>query len=248
MTFFSSLCSSGQLCAPAAAATFSHLWILWTWRQPFPQRQRIRSTHCMSAKEIKPNVFYSSSQHNRSQMIVKLMRWIVSVVKWILENNLAPRCSNQPGPAHFHSAGTDSSYWAWGTETNTNLDALLPEDGTLVFTAFHRVTESPKRSWRQTWSCAAPHLILSSGGPQQTGLSRPVRKTNGPKSNAWAIHYPAPDPPSSLAPPKLHINLKKVTHFSPTISSHCPTVPLVLINLSTVHGKAGVNTAVSLHQ
>lgn len=32
------------------------------------------------------------------------------------ESSLAPRCSNQPGPAHFYHAGTDSSYWAWGTD------------------------------------------------------------------------------------------------------------------------------------
>lgn len=32
-------------------------------------------------------------------------------------SSLSPGCSNQSGPALFQSAGTDSSYWAWETET-----------------------------------------------------------------------------------------------------------------------------------
>lgn len=46
---------------------------------------------------------------------------------------------------------------------------------------------------------------------------------NGLKSRARATHYPPPtNPLSSLALPKLHINLKEVTHFSSTVTLMLP--------------------------
>lgn len=44
-------------------------------------------------------------------------RWC-SVWRWKgpWMSSLSPGCSNQPGPACFHSAGTDSSYWARETD------------------------------------------------------------------------------------------------------------------------------------
>lgn len=64
-----------------------------------------------------------------------------------VESILAPGCSNQPGPAHFHSAGTDSSYWAWGTETNTSSDTVGPVEENDYFTdaTVHRCTENPPK-------------------------------------------------------------------------------------------------------
>lgn len=35
----------------------------------------------------------------------------------VVKSSVAPELSNQPDPALFHSAGTDSSYWTRGTET-----------------------------------------------------------------------------------------------------------------------------------
>lgn len=58
----------------------------------------------------------------------------------------------------------------------------------------------------------------------QVAISRQVGQINGLKSNNWATHYPPVSPLSSLAPPKLHINLQKVT-ISPSLL-RCPAVCL----------------------
>lgn len=97
-------------------------------------------------------------------------------------------------------------------------DTLLPEEGNYCFSdmTIHKFIENPRKLQMQTWSCPAPYVILSGASPLQTRVSRLVRHINGLKSNTWAIHYPPSNPPSSLAPPKLHINLKKC---SPPLSA-----------------------------
>lgn len=141
---------------------------------------------------------------------------------WPLESSLAPGRSNQPGPALFHSAGTDSSYWAWGAETKMGSDVLVPEEGNYCFS----------NCAQMYWKCkendeCKPEVVQHLLWPSAVEvLCRLVREINGLKSNSWAIHYPPTNHLSSLAPPKLHINLKKVTHFSSTITLVLPCSPL----------------------
>lgn len=228
---------------------------IWDMISAFPSAAEETTNLLCASKGNKTKArhkFNSSCRGGQTHLVTFRLwiycKWTVSAVKVMqpLESSWPLGAVTSQALHTFHSAGTDSSYWTWGTETNIGPDSLLPEEGN------HQWRDFIERHWPQRIMNANLKLSSSSSDPQQwkssavCRVSTPVRQISGLKSYTWAIHYPPTNPPSSLAPPKLHINFRKVTHFT-AISLCCPTVPMVPINPRTVHGNSGIKTTVKLY-
>lgn len=113
----------------AAAATCPHLEIPWILAKIWLQKISTTLTVSQQRKRNKKKKTFSAAVSSVTFLILK--QWIVAavVITWAFRRGAWPLGAVTRQALHsFHSAGTDSSYWAWGTETMTGSGSVVPED------------------------------------------------------------------------------------------------------------------------
>lgn len=136
MTFVSSMCLKFYNCHQSLSANGRR-------REPFGSR-RVFTFIIITVENLHSQRFHLSCRSRRSHLKTVARRW-----QGLWMSSLPPGCSNQPGPALVHSAGTDSSYWAWETETKR----ALPPSQLRIF--WVRATIPWNQTRMQTWSLSA---------------------------------------------------------------------------------------------